>query len=605
MQGRGKMKRRYISFMTQISLICVGIVLLPFIGIMAFFAVDMSQKIDEEYRTVLEKANIQIDTGISSIFSDVERLSYLHVVNDSLSEALRHKHEVYDRSFLDDNKVVTNIVRDAVLLNPNIYSVVIINNAGNAYDNSFNSYYWKNMYSDLPIWGELAKSLPGRRFINIQYRSSNEPEALMLVKPLEDIERGKTLGTIGITISFRSIRNVLNNAVQNHGNLVVYNEDGTPVYTYSSSDVQDKEVVINDIWKELQSDNTDQSSAVKDFTINRVSYIGGVQKLEQLGWTVVNYTNRSYIRSIYYQNIRMFMIITVLVIVFDLLIAFIFIRRLNISVHGLCQAMENSGEKGILESIHPERTEFKTEIDMLIHSYNNVIRRLKDSMERSLELQMNEQRMEFRMLQAQINPHFLYNTFNLISSIAGIQGVDSICKITGCISDMFRYSIQESLIVNLKDELREVNNYVTIQTIRFKDRLYADFDIEEETLETPVPIFLLQPLVENAIIHGLEPKEGIGYISVVAYMADDEVELIVKDNGVGISPVKMKELLKAMEKEQIEPISTEGHSSIGIKNVNQRIKAYYGDAYGIRLESRQNSGTSVVIRIPKNIIKRI
>lgn len=177
----------------------------------------------------------------------------------------------------------------------------------------------------------------------------------MLVKPLEDIERGKTLGTIGITISFRSIRNVLNNAVQNHGNLVVYNEAGTPVYTYSSSDIQDKEAVINDIWKELQSDNTDQSSVVKDFTIDRVSYIGGVQKLEQLGWTVVNYTNRSYIRSIYYQNIRMFMIITVLVIVFDLLIAFIFIRRLNISVHGLCQAMENSGEKGF--GIHTSGTD--------------------------------------------------------------------------------------------------------------------------------------------------------------------------------------------------------------------------------------------------------
>lgn len=189
--------------------------------------------------------------------------------------------------------------------------------------------------------------------------------------------------------------------------------------------------------------------------------------------------------------------------------------------------------------------------------------------------------------QAQINPHFLYNTFNLISSIAGIQGVDSICKITGCISDMFRYSIQESLIVNLKDELREVNNYVTIQTIRFKDRLYADFDIEEETLETPVPIFLLQPLVENAIIHGLEPKEGIGYISVVAYMADDEVELIVKDNGVGISPVKMKELLKAMEKEQIEPISTEGHSSIGIKNVNQQDKRHI---MGMHMESGWKAG---------------
>lgn len=599
------MKRRYISFMTQISLICVGIVLLPFIGIMFFFAVDMSQKVDEEYRSILEKANVQIGTGISSIFSDAERLSYLHIVNDSLSESLRHKHEVYDRSFLEDNKVVTNIVRDAVLLNPNIYSVVIINNAGNAYDNSFNSYYWKNMYRDLPVWGELAKELPGKRFINIHYGSSNEPEALMLVKPMEDIERGETLGTIGITVSFRSIRNILNNAVQNHGRLVVYNEAGEPVYTYSSPDIQEEDSIIYDIWDALGMEDLEQGPVVKDFTIDRVSYIGGAQKLEQLGWTVVNYTNRSSVRSLYYQNIRVFMIITALVVVFDLLIAFIFIRRLNISVHGLCQAMENSGEKGILESIQPERTEFKTEIDMLIHSYNSVIQRLRDSMERSLELQMNEQRMEFRMLQAQINPHFLYNTFNLISSIAGMQGVDSICKITGCISDMFRYSIQESLIVKLKDELREVDNYVTIQTIRFKDRLYADFDIENETLDTPVPIFLLQPLVENAIIHGLEPKEGIGYISIIAYMVEDEVELIVRDNGVGISSVKMKELLKSMNKDQIEPISTEGHSSIGIKNVNQRIKAYYGEEYGIKLESNLNTGTSVRIRIPKNITKTI
>lgn len=110
-------------------------------------------------------------------------------------------------------------------------------------------------------------------------------------------------------------------------------------------------------------------------------------------------------------------------------------------------------------------------------------------MEQSVELQMNEQRMEFRMLQAQINPHFLYNTFNLISSIAGMNGIDSICKITVSISEMFRYSIQENLIVQLQDELREINNYVTIQTIRFKDRLYADFDVEEEVLKVPIPIF--------------------------------------------------------------------------------------------------------------------
>lgn len=597
------MKQRYISFMTQISLICGGIVLLPFIGIMTFFAFKTFQEVDKEYRSVLEKANTQINAGISSIFSEAERLSYLHIVNDSFSESLRHRHEVYDQNFLKDNKIVTNIVRDAVLLNPNIYSVVIINNAGNVYDNSFNSYYWNNMYTNLPAWGERAETLPGKRFINIRYGKDNKPEALMLVKPLEDIERGETLGTIGIILSFRSIRNVLDNAVQNHGQLVVYNEEGIPVYFYASSGVKADRENLNGIWKSIDL-CLNEETQIKDFSVEGISYIGSIQRLDQLGWTIVNYTDRAYIRGAYYQNIRVFMIFAFLVLFFDLLIAYIFVRRLNVSVHSICKAMENSGENGILESVHPEPTEFKTEIDMLIHSYNSVIRRLQESMQRSVELQLNEQRMEFRMLQAQINPHFLYNTFNLISSIAGMNGVDSICRITNCISDMFRYSIQDSLIVQLRDELKEVNNYVTIQVIRFKDKIYADFDIEEETLDVLIPVFLLQPLVENAIIHGLEPKQGRGYIGIAAYMVDGEIELCVKDNGVGITPTKLEELSRSLEGEQVEVISTTGHSSIGIKNVDQRIKAYYGKEYGVQVESDINVGTTVTVKIPKNITKK-
>ncbi len=598
------MKRRYISFMTQISLICVGIVLLPFIGIMAFFAFDMARKADEEYRLLLERGNAAVESGISSIFLEVERLSYLNVVNDNLSESLRRRHEVYDRSFLEDNRIVTNIIREAVLLNPNIYSVVMINQAGNVYDNNFNSYYWRDLYKELPAWGELSKSLPGKRFIRIQYGENGSPEALLMVKPMVDIERNEELGTIGIIVSFRSIRSVLNNVVQNHGNLIVYNEEGTPVYRCAGPEAETTDWSQTDgIWRALSSreEGGEKNAYVTDFTVDRSAYIGGVQHLEPLGWTVVSYTQKKHVRMLYHQNFAVLFAIAFLMILFDLLVAFIFIRRLNRSVHGLCQAMENSGEKGIPETIAPKRTGFKTEIDMLIHSYNHVVRRLKDSMERSLQLQMNEQRMEFRMLQAQINPHFLYNTFNLVSSIAGMHGVDSICRIIGCISEMFRYSIQEELVVKLGDELREVNNYMTIQTIRFQDRIYADFDVEPETLETPVPIFLLQPLVENAIIHGLEPKEGKGCISIIAYKMEKEVQLIIRDNGLGISVKKLQELRKAMEGEAIEPIMAKGRSSIGITNVNQRIRAYYGEGYGIRLESRVGTGTSVYVRIPVHI----
>lgn len=599
------MKKRYISFMNQILIFCSLIVVLPFTIIIFFYTLETLKKADKDYQDILKKANIQVETGVSAIISNAERLSYLHIVNDSFSELLRHKHDVYDWDFLKDNKVVVNIVRDAVLLNPDIYNVVIINSAGNVYDSNFNYYYWKNMYQDLPMWGEMAKNSPEKRFIDIRYSSENVPEALMLVKPMEDIERGKTLGIIGITISFKAIREILTNIVLDGEQLIVYNKSGVPVYSCSGKNVEKQEDSQGKIWKCLNIAEMEEDSAVKTFAIGKDTYIGGIQKLNQLGWTVVTYTDRSYVRKPYTQNIRVFFIIAVLITVFDLGLAYLFIRRLNFSIHGLCQAMEKSGENGIPETLFLEKREFKTEIDMLIHSYNNVICRLKKSMEQSVELQMNEQRMEFRMLQAQINPHFLYNTFNLISSIAGMNGIDSICKITVSISEMFRYSIQENLIVQLQDELREINNYVTIQTIRFKDRLYADFDVEEEVLKVPIPIFLLQPLVENAIIHGLEPKAESGYINIVAYMEDDFVEILIRDNGVGIPQDKLCQIIQSLEKEQIESISMQGHSSIGIKNVNQRIKAYYGAEYGLHLESRVNVGTTISIRLPKNLTKKI
>lgn len=599
------MKKRYISFMNQILIFCSLIVVLPFTIIIFFYTLETLKKADKDYQDILKKANIQVETGVSAIISNAERLSYLHIVNDSFSELLRHKHDVYDWDFLKDNKVVVNIVRDAVLLNPDIYNVVIINSAGNVYDSNFNYYYWKNMYQDLPMWGEMAKNSPEKRFIDIRYSSENVPEAFMLVKPMEDIERGKTLGIIGITISFKAIREILTNIVLDGEQLIVYNKSGVPVYSCSGKNVEKQEDSQGKIWKCLNIAEMEEDSAVKTFAIGKDTYIGGIQKLNQLGWTVVTYTDRSYVRKPYTQNIRVFFIIAVLITVFDLGLAYLFIRRLNFSIHGLCQAMEKSGENGIPETLFLEKREFKTEIDMLIHSYNNVICRLKKSMEQSVELQMNEQRMEFRMLQAQINPHFLYNTFNLISSIAGMNGIDSICKITVSISEMFRYSIQENLIVQLQDELREINNYVTIQTIRFKDRLYADFDVEEEVLKVPIPIFLLQPLVENAIIHGLEPKAESGYINIVAYMEDDFVEILIRDNGVGIPQDKLCQIIQSLEKEQIESISMQGHSSIGIKNVNQRIKAYYGAEYGLHLESRVNVGTTISIRLPKNLTKKI
>ena len=587
------MKKRYISFMNQILIFCSLIVVLPFTIIIFFYTLETLKKADKDYQDILKKANIQVETGVSAIISNAERLSYLHIVNDSFSELLRHKHDVYDWDFLKDNKVVVNIVRDAVLLNPDIYNVVIINSAGNVYDSNFNYYYWKNMYQDLPMWGEMAKNSPEKRFIDIRYSSENVPEALMLVKPMEDIERGKTLGIIGITISFKAIREILTNIVLDGEQLIVYNKSGVPVYSCSGKNVEKQEDSQGKIWKCLNIAEMEEDSAVKTFAIGKDTYIGGIQKLNQLGWTVVTYTDRSYVRKPYTQNIRVFFIIAVLITVFDLGLAYLFIRRLNFSIHGLCQAMEKSGENGIPETLFLEKREFKTEIDMLIHSYNNVICRLKKSMEQSVELQMNEQRMEFRMLQAQINPHFLYNTLDsIVWMIEGERYEDAVFMITQ-LASLFRISLSRGkTVISVEDELKHARNYMNIQKVRYKNIFEVRFDIDPEILQCCTVKLVVQPLLENAIYYGVECMDGDGEIDVNGYRREDDIYIEVRDNGLGIPEDEVEQLLKENNR-----VHKRG-SGVGLLNVHNRIRLRFGEEYGLEIESEPDEGTTVRIHLP-------
>lgn len=593
------MKKRYISFMNQILIFCSLIVVLPFTIIIFFYTLETLKKADKDYQDILKKANIQVETGVSAIISNAERLSYLHIVNDSFSELLRHKHDVYDWDFLKDNKVVVNIVRDAVLLNPDIYNVVIINSAGNVYDSNFNYYYWKNMYQDLPMWGEMAKNSPEKRFIDIRYSSENVPEALMLVKPMEDIERGKTLGIIGITISFKAIREILTNIVLDGEQLIVYNKSGVPVYSCSGKNVEKQEDSQGKIWKCLNIAEMEEDSAVKTFAIGKDTYIGGIQKLNQLGWTVVTYTDRSYVRKPYTQNIRVFFIIAVLITVFDLGLAYLFIRRLNFSIHGLCQAMEKSGENGIPETLFLEKREFKTEIDMLIHSYNNVICRLKKSMEQSVELQMNEQRMEFRMLQAQINPHFLYNTLNAITWQAADKGEEEISILSSSLGRFFRISLSKGEeVISLREEIEHVTSYLEIQSIRYGEKLNYDVEADSSLMEYKVLKLILQPLAENSIYHGIKEKAQAGWIHIRAQLihvdeGNDRLQISVWDNGLGIACDMLKKINYSLANGETN--SADGY---GIFNVNERIRLYYGEQYGLLYESEEGEWTKAILTLP-------
>lgn len=193
-------------------------------------------------------------------------------------------------------------------------------------------------------------------------------------------------------------------------------------------------------------------------------------------------------------------------------------------------------------------------------------------------------------LQAQINPHFLFNTLNTIGMLTRTNP-NIARRLLYRLSSFFRYSLRQSgRFVTLKEEIKNVRNYLILEKARFRDKLKVVRKVDKELLECKIPIFSIQPLVENAIRHGITPKEGNGTIEISACMdGKGNMEITVGDDGLGISPEIMPRVL--------EPGFGSG-SGVGLSNVNERLKIIYGDEYGLQIWSKPNIGTVVKLIIP-------
>ncbi|MBM7622855.1 PocR ligand-binding domain-containing protein [Sporohalobacter salinus] len=212
-----------------------------------------------------------------------------------------------------------------------------------------------------------------------------------------------------------------------------------------------------------------------------------------------------------------------------------------------------------------------------------------------MEVETNLQQAELKALQSQMNPHFLFNSLNIIARLALLEGAEETQEMVHSLSDLLRYSLRKEEIVTLSEELNYIKDYIKIQKARFGEQIKFVIDVNEELLSYKIPFMSLQPLVENAIIHGLEPKDTSGKIEILSEETEDKLIIKVMDDGVGIEQDKIREIIEAREREV-----TETHtSSMGINNVHQRLKHYYGSKYGVKIYSDKGEGTEVRISFPK------
>lgn len=232
------------------------------------------------------------------------------------------------------------------------------------------------------------------------------------------------------------------------------------------------------------------------------------------------------------------------------------------------------------------------------------IHRLDDLIDRQNSLQLSTKQAEFLALQNQINPHFLYNTLESIRGDALLAGMTNIADITEALSTFFRYTITNTQnLVTIQDELDNVENYFIIQHYRFGEKLSLQIDIPQnrsEILAMSCPKLFLQPVVENAIFHGLEKKSVNGQITIRMELADDLLLISISDNGAGMPEEVLHRLNSDLDRVSVGSITTPANKKGGIalKNVCRRIKLLFGEEYGMHVGSIVGLGTKVEVRLP-------
>ncbi len=286
------------------------------------------------------------------------------------------------------------------------------------------------------------------------------------------------------------------------------------------------------------------------------------------------------------------MMAMVAVLILSGTMAFRAARSVSVPIRKLCQMTSKVAEGDF--TVQGE-VESRDEISVLTRNFNNMTTEIGLLVEDIKKNQENLRMIEVRLLQAQINPHFLYNTLDTIVWLAEAGKKEEVVSMVTYLSDFFRTTLSGGRdIITVEDDKRHIESYLKIQKFRYQDVMDYEIHIQEGILGIQVPKLMLQPLVENALGHGIRNKRGKGKIEIVGERAGEDIVFRVIDDGRGMSREELLRLQQSMEDDQNAASENGG---FGVVNVNQRIRNYYGERYGVTFESVLGEGTTATVRI--------
>ncbi|WP_440286692.1 histidine kinase [Eshraghiella crossota] len=410
---------------------------------------------------------------------------------------------------------------------------------------------------------------------NNNWIAGTDEKTIVLVRKMQSLEENGINGYFYEKINYDNVFEDLSEDISDNYGICVSDRLGQNIYSYDTFTDKNKEynLSLSEITKKYPDKN-------KDYFIVK-------KTIPETGWNVWLYKPEKLMGT----SIRQINIITFGGTLVCLVATFMCIRFTAIFVTTRIAKLQKAVARVEKEDFsYALNTTSQDEIGELITSFSKMERKLNYLINEVYKSRIKEKEYEMKALQAQINPHFLYNTLSLINWKAIEAGKRDISKITLALSAFYRTSLNKgNNITHISGEIENMRSYLSIQLMLHDDGFDVTEDIDDSVLEYTCPNLILQPLIENAIDHGIDvmPEDRRGVISVICKDMDTYIQFVIKDNGIG------------MTKEQTVKILTKDSKGYGVRNVNERLKLCYGEEYPMIIKSKENTGTEVIITIPK------
>lgn len=562
-----------LSIRKQIFLSLVSITILVSVVLGSVLYEASRKTIEQEYQTA-HRESLQVAENILqiSLRSIVDEQRNLLTNMDFLSSF--EQGEEGKTSFpASQNRTLTSQLSNILFTRSEIREILCVNMSGNILFTSQNDYNQRyiipyyNGTSDLLSmdWVKACDSAKGKEVFfseNVLF-DDNKGEVFSIAKKLINVKDGSGIGYVVFNVRKSSLATAFGGTIREEDPSVFLILDGEDGIVWSSREADEEAL------EETKEKVKDQESEGKH-------YVAAAMTDPLTEWTIASVVSRKALlqRSAYVGVVAL--VLAMLLILVSVWLSSAIARRITRPLNALEKTM-----KQVAGGNYRVEEEFdESEAGRIGNQFRDLFNNNIDLKNRLLNSRIRERESQLLLLQSQINPHYLYNTLDTLYFMAVIRGEDEIADFVQALSENFKLSLNSGKkLIPVSDELERIRAYMKIQNYRFENRYTLKIDVPEAMQKDYLLTFLLQPLVENAVYHGLEPKPGPGTILVKGQEKDGIMTFTVEDDGVGIKDFKDLD------------------AGYGIRNIRERIRLFYGEEYGVKLENRTPCGTRVTVTL--------